>query len=333
MIKVDQMNRRIHTACLGIIFDVLCASLTVAQTTPVAGVQEKAIPLQSVSAIAVSPDGAHLAVSRYSPNGNETRTDIDNDSVEVWSLHSALAPQAFATNLHPIRNLAFSHNSQLLSAASQGFETILDEPPAAPQIFVGKVYLWHVADASEVKLSRPKIFWFYGNEGTYDEWSCTVAFSPDDKQVVADIFEVSRQPEYDVGTTFFDIKTGRAVNSTSLDTENSASPYWRRFSWLSPDGRRAFVLRRNRPVLVDTLNGRRVSGFAEFPLYFNPSDQDACDLGVHAFGLAAFQPDMRRVALANDSQLEIRDAMTGAIKTQTALKQTNNASRESRRRF
>jgi len=328
MIKIDEMTDRTHIACFVIAVIFSCAGLALAQTTPTAKIQDNAISPQSVSAVAVTPDGTNLVVSRYSPNGNETRGNED-DSIEVWSLHSTLAPQTFATHLHPIRSLAFSHNSEWLGAASQGFETILDEPPAAPHIFVGKVYLWHVADAVEVKLSRPNIVWFYGNEGTYDEWSATsVAFSPDDKQVVADIFEIDDYPGYNARATFFDISKRHAVNNTNLYAQDSdIFDVWRRFSWLSPDGRRAFALEENRPVLFDTLNGKRLSSFAESRLYFRPSDQDECALGIHAFGFAAFQPDMRQVALANDAELEIRDARTGTIKARATFKETNNATR------
>jgi WD40 repeat protein len=320
------MSRRIRTHYLAAIVAFFSVTLTEAQTTPVAKIQQKAKPLQSIPAIAISPDGAYLAVSRYSLNGNEIRSDED-DSIELWPLHAALAPSSFAKSLHPIRSLAFSHNSEWLGAASQGLETIQDTPPDTPQIFVGKVYLWHVADSFEVRLKRPQIRQFYAVEGTYDEWSATsVAFSPDDKQVVADVFEVDRFPEYDVHATFFDIATAHAANSTDLDREDS-DPFWRRFSWLSPDGRRAFVLNRNKPVLINTLNGRKVPSFTPSQIYFRPSVQDACDLGLHAFGFTAFQPDMRQVAIANDNDLEIRDAKTGAIAGQSKIEQASDITR------
>src|SRR5216684_2690436 len=147
---------------------LLCAGSAAAQTSPVPVIQSTSNERQSISAIAVSPDGAVLAAARYSPDGGEIRLG-KNDSIDLWPLRSASAPHSFARELHPIRSLAFSHDSRWLSAASQGLETIRDERPGF-EIFVGKVYLWHVADGAQSKLKWdfPGI---YAVPGTYDEWS------------------------------------------------------------------------------------------------------------------------------------------------------------------
>src|SRR5260370_10598455 len=97
-----------------------------AETWPVPVIQSTSNEQQSISAIAVSPDGALLAAARYSPDGGEVRLG-KNDSIDLWALRSASGPRSFAKELHPIRNLAFSHNSQWLSAASQGSETSVRE--------------------------------------------------------------------------------------------------------------------------------------------------------------------------------------------------------------
>jgi len=222
--------------------------------------------------------------------------------------------------------LAFSHDSQWLSGASQGLETIRDERPGT-EIFVGKVNLWRVADGvqSNLKWDLPGV---YAVPGTYDERSATsVAFSPDDKQVVADVFVVDALPRYDERIFFFDIATGRALNSTELDDDYLLGSFARRFSWLSPDGRRAFVLRGNKAALINTLSGRRVQGFAPSQILFHPSDQDSCALGIYAFGFTAFAPDMQQMAIANDDELEIRDSKTGAKKVQTTLDRNSDVMR------
>jgi len=302
---------------------LLCAGLAAAQTARVPVIQSKPTEQHSISAIAISPDGAVLAAARYSPDGGEIRLG-KNDSIDLWPLRSASAPHSFARELHPIRSLAFSHDSRWLSAASQGLETIRDERPGF-EIFVGKVYLWHVADGAQSKLKWdfPGI---YAVPGTYDEWSATsVAFSPDDKQVVADVYVVDDLPRYVVRTVFFDIATGRAVNSTELDDDYLLGWFARRFLWLSPDGRRAFVLRGNKPALINTLSGRQA--FAPSQIVLHPSDQDSCALGIYAFGFTAFAPDMQQLAIANDDELEIRDAKTGAKKVQTTLDRNSDVMR------
>jgi WD40 repeat protein len=304
---------------------LLCAGAVAAQTSPVAVIQGESNGQQSISAIAISPDGAVLASARYSPDGGEIRVG-ENDSIDLWPLRSASAPHSFARKLHPIRSLAFSHDSRWLSAASQGLETIRDERPGI-EIFVGKVYLWRVADGvqSNLKWDIPGV---YGVPGTYDEWSATsVALSPDDKQVVADVYVVDDVPRYDVRIFFFDIATGRAVNSTELDDDYLLDFFARRFSWLSPDGRRAFVLRGNKPVLINTLSGRRDQAFAPSQISLHPSDQDSCALGIYAFGFTAFAQDMQQMAIANDDELEIRDAKTGTRKAQSTLERTDGAMR------
>ncbi len=281
---------------------LLCAGSAAAQTSPVPVIQSTSNEQQSISAIAVSPDGAVLAAARYSPDGGEVRLG-KNDSIDLWALRSASGPRSFAKELHPIRNLAFSHNSQWLSAASQGSETIRDERPG-DEIFVGKVYLWHMGDGAQGKL-KCDIPVVYGVPGIYDECSATsVAFSPDDKQVVADIYVVDALPRYDVRIFFFNI-----------------------LSWLSPDGRRAFILRANKPALINTLSGRRVQAFAPSQIVLHPSDQDSCALGIYAFGFTAFAPDMQQVAIANDDELEIGDAKTGARKAQTTLDRNSDVMR------
>jgi WD40 repeat protein len=325
MVEVKQMDYRIPSLHLTGLAMLLCAGLAAAQTSPVPEIQIKPAEQQSISAIAVSPDGAALASARYSPDGGEVRLG-KNDSIDLWLLRSASSPHSFARELHPIRSLAFSHDSQWLSAASQGLETITDERPGT-EIFVGKVYLWHVADSAQSKL-KWDIRGVYAVQGTYDEWSATsVAFSPDNKQVVIDVFVVDDLPRYDERIFFFDIATGRAVNSTELDDDYLLGFSARRFSWLSPDGRRAFVLRGNKPAFINTLSGRRVQAFAPSQMFFHPSDQDSCALGIYAFGFTAFAPDMRQMAIANDDELEIRDAKTGAIKVQTTLDRNSDVMR------
>lgn len=182
------MGQRIPSLHLAVLTVLLSAGIAAAQTSPVPEIQIKTTEQQSISAIAVSPDGGVLASARYSPDGGEIRLG-KNDSIDFWPLRNTSLPRTFARELHPIRSLAFSHDSQWLSAASQGLETIRDERPGI-EIFVGKVYLWHVADGalSKLKWDVPGV---YAVPGTYDEWSATsVAFSPDDKQVVADVFVV-----------------------------------------------------------------------------------------------------------------------------------------------
>src|SRR5713226_3982531 len=319
------MGHRIPSFHLAGLTMLLCAGSAAAQTSPVPVIQSTSNEQQSISAIAVSPDGAVLAAARYSPDGGEVRLG-KNDSIDLWALRSASGPRSFAKKLHPIRSLAFSHNSQWLSAASQGSETIRDERPG-DEIFVGKVYLWHVGDGAQGKL-KCDIPVVYGVPGIYDECSATsVAFSPDDKQVVADIYVVDALPRYDVRIFFFNISTGRAVNSTELDDDSVLSDFARRFSWLSPDGRRAFILRANKPALINTLSGRRVQAFAPSQIVLHPSDQDSCALGIYAFGFTAFAPDMQQVAIANDDELEIGDAKTGARKAQTTLDRNSDVMR------
>jgi hypothetical protein len=73
MIKIDEMTYRTHIARFVFALIFSFAGLALGQTTPTAKILDKAMSPQSVSAVAVSPDGTNLAVSRYSPKGNETR--------------------------------------------------------------------------------------------------------------------------------------------------------------------------------------------------------------------------------------------------------------------
>lgn len=184
--------------------------------------------LRVVSKIAVSADGSKLALVR----GDITRTRLayQDDSIELWSLRGSQAPISFATGLNKVESLAFSHDAQWLGAATQSPATT----GKYTQILVGDVRLWHVSDGAETNLKIENT-----RAAGDNEWSATsVAFSADDKQVVANVFTPGKLPErdcppdehcgdlesipYDVRTNFFDITSGRAVNSTPLGKSDSS---------------------------------------------------------------------------------------------------------------
>lgn len=272
----------------------------------------------AVLALAASADGRTLAVARGEANRgiNAER----GSEIELWPLAGATLPRTLASELYSIRSLAFSHDSQWLGAASQ--DTGITGRYTST--LVGQVRLWHVAEGAETKLV------IKGKNSMIDgDWSATnVAFSPDDKQLVADVFTVGDLPDrkcdpdapcgdyeslpYDVRSTFFDIASGRAVNSTALGGADSEDPSGiTRSFWLSPDGRRAFV-RQEKFTYIDTLTGRRVRAF-QLP-QLAPAARLAyeCDRGLRAAGFVAFSPDMRQVAISNGDEMAVVDAKTGA---------------------
>jgi len=55
-----------------------------------------------------------------------------------------------------------------------------------------------------------------------------------------------------------------------------------------------------------------LSTFKAFQLPPQPGSFDDCEIGVHAFGFAAFSADVKQVAVSDGQQLEIVDAKTGA---------------------
>jgi WD40 repeat protein len=258
---------------------------------------------REISKIAVSADGEKLAVAR-GYLGQKDR----NDLIEIWSLRGSKSPYAFAKDLMPVKSVAFSHDSQWVASASQ----TSDITSRYTAILDGEVRLWHVADGAEIRL-RPKD----EDETVGDWWSATnVAFSADDKQLVADVFTTSEiitrneeggEPEslpFDARATFFDVATGHAVNSTPLGDDGSA------FS-LSSDGRRALVWR-ERFTEVNTLTGHRINAFKTPQLSVDPSTFEQCEPGVHSFSFATFSADMKQVAVSNGRQVQILDAKTGA---------------------
>jgi WD40 repeat protein len=273
--------------------------------------------LRAVSKIALSTDGSKLAVGRG--DVAPTRLAKQADSVEVWPQRGAQAPISFATGLYDVESLAFSHDAQWLAAATQS----KSETGKFMQILVGDVRLWHVSDGAETKLKIEK-----KESALPDEWSATnVAFSADDKQVVATIFipgEPAQEypnPEsipYDVRTTFFDITSGRAVNSTPLGKSDSSESEQQDFFWLSSDGRRAIAMQQ-KLTLMNTLTGRAVATFKPPELQPYPGALDECKAGLHAFGFAAFTQDGKRIAISDGKELQIVDAKAGAGTTANGI--------------
>jgi WD40 repeat protein len=157
-----------------------------------------------------------------------------------------------------------------------------------------------------------------------------VAFSPDNKQLVADVFTVGDLPAqdcppdercgdleslpYSVRTTFFDVASGRAVNSTHLGDADSSESDQERSFWLSPDGRRAFAFKK-KFLPLNTLTGQGLPIFKAPKLSPIADAFDECEPGLHAFGFAAFSPDVKQVAISDGAQIEILDARTGASTT------------------
>jgi len=271
----------------------------------------------AIPTIAISANGEMLAVGRVRIQrySSAERTN----SIEVWSLRGSKPPYTFAKDLLSLTSLAFSHDSEWLGAASLA-DSITGR---YTDIYVGQVRLWHVADRAETKLKIEN-----ATVSLEKEWPATnVAFSPDNKQLVADVFTVGDLPDrdcppdercgdleslpYDVRTTFFDVATGGAVNSTPLGKADSSVREYRRSFWLSPDGRRAFALQ-NKFLPINTLTGHHLSTFKAFQLPPQPGSFDDCEIGVHAFGFAAFSADVKQVAVSDGQQLEIVDAKTGA---------------------
>src|SRR5258708_12186758 len=109
------MGHRIPSFHLAGLTMLLCAGSAAAQTSPVPVIQSTSNKQQSISAIAVSPDGAVLAAARYSPDGGEVRLG-KNDSIDLWPLRSASGPRSFPKYFHPLPPLPFTHNSHSLRA-------------------------------------------------------------------------------------------------------------------------------------------------------------------------------------------------------------------------
>lgn len=271
-----------------------------------------------IQAIAATPNNTFLAAARGAlPDGMFAK---NNSTIELWPLDGP-PPRVLAENLFSVKNLAFSHDSQWLATATLAQDTT----GRYTQIFSGDVELWHVADGKNVQLKLSS------KDGSAEnEWSASsVAFSPDNRQLVATVLtegtlpardcspdEPCGDPEnipYDVRTTFFDISTGHEVNSTPLGAADSGDPDSPGLFWLSPDGRRAFMLA-NQLSSVDTLNGRYLRAFQAPTLAPQPGAAftSECDLGLHAFGFVAFRPDMAQVAVSDGQAIAIFDAKTGA---------------------
>jgi WD40 repeat protein len=279
--------------------------------------------LRVVSKIGVSADGSKLAVARG--HVEPGRYAKPADSIEVWALRSSQAPVSLATGLNKVQSLAFSHGSQWLAAATQS----QSEAGKFTEILVGDVRLWHVSEGTETKLKIEN-----KQAELPDEWSSTnVAFSPDDKQVVATVFIPGEptggyaNPEslpYHVRTTFFEIASGRSVNSTPLGKSDSSESEQRGFFWLSPDGRRAIAMQ-EKLALLNTLTGRVVSTFKPPELQPYPGALDECKTGLHAFGFAAFKDDAKQIAISDGQGLQIMDAKTGADTAGSAIFIVNDA--------
>ena len=279
-----------------------------------------------VSKIAVSADGSKLALARGDVLAKQA------DSIELWSLRGSQAPISFGTGLNKVQSLAFSHDAQWLGAATQS----QGETGKYTQILVGDVRLWHVSDAAEKQLTIENT----RAAGDY-EWSATnVAFAPDDKQVVANVFTPGELPQrdcppgmhcgdlesipYDVRTNFFDITSGRAANSTPLGKSDSSESEQRGFFWLSSDGRRAIVMQ-EKLALVNTLTGREMGAFKPPELRPYPGALDECKAGLHAFGFAAFRNYGKQIAISDGQELQIVDSKTGASTTASGLYIVNDA--------
>src|SRR5260370_538480 len=124
------MGHRIPSFHLAGLTMLLCAGSAAAQTSPVPVIQSTSNEQQSISAIAVSPDGALLAAARYSPDGGEVRLG-KNDSIDLWALPSASGPRSFAKELHPILNLTTIMYSAILPDVFRGSAPM----GAAPSFF------------------------------------------------------------------------------------------------------------------------------------------------------------------------------------------------------
>lgn len=268
-----------------------------------------------ISALTVNSEGGALVTGRGGFEGG--RNSEPTDSIDVWPLRGTAGPYTLAKTQYPVKSIAFSHDSNWLGAAFQTGSTT----GRYTAILEGSAGLWHFPEGTETKLTleekmAPHAF----------EWSATnVAFSPDDKQLVADVFTQGELPErdcppdehcgdleslpYDVRTTFFDVASGRAANSTPLGGSDSSAPQSRSF-WLSPDGRRAFALQ-EKFIPVNTLTGRRLINFKAPQLSPSPGSLDECEPGVHAFGFAVFSTDVKQIAISDGRQLQILDSKTG----------------------
>jgi len=262
------MNRFELTRHVALMLILAIAPRAMAQNTPTPVIESR-VPAgepRMVSKIAVSADGSKLAVSR----GNAERGVLakQTDSIELWPLRGSQAPISFATGLNTVESLVFSHDAQWLGAATQS----PDEVGKYTQILVGDVRLWHANDGVETKLKFQ-----HAHPAEVNQWSATnVAFSADDRQLVANVFTPGELPEqdcpsgppcgglesipYEVRTTFFDVATGRAVNNIPLGKSDSSESEPRGLFWLSSDGRRAMAMQ-EKLTLVNTLTGREVGTF------------------------------------------------------------------------
>lgn len=327
------MNQFALTRHVALMLILVTAPRVVAQNTPTPVIQSQvpASEPRMVSKIAVSADGSKLAVSR----GNAERGlhAKQTDSIEVWPLRGDQAPVSFATGLYGLESLAFSHDAQWLGAATQS----KSETGKYTEILVGDVRLWRANDGVETKLKVE-----HAHPAEDDEWSATnVAFSADDRQLVANVFTPGELPErvcppdtscgglesipYEVRTTFFDVATGRAVNSTLLGKSDSSEVEQRGFFWLSSDGRRAIAMQ-EKLTLLNTLTGREVDTFKPPDLRPYPGAYDECKSGLHAFGFAVFSNDGKQIAVSDGGELQIVDARTGVSTTGNGIYISNDTS-------
>jgi WD40 repeat protein len=327
------MNRFELTRHVALMLILAIAPRAMAQNTPTPVIESR-VPAgepRMVSKIAVSADGSKLAVSR----GNAERGVLakQTDSIELWPLRGSQAPISFATGLNTVESLVFSHDAQWLGAATQS----PDEVGKYTQILVGDVRLWHANDGVETKLKFQ-----HAHPAEVNQWSATnVAFSADDRQLVANVFTPGELPEqdcpsgppcgglesipYEVRTTFFDVATGRAVNNIPLGKSDSSESEPRGLFWLSSDGRRAMAMQ-EKLTLVNTLTGREVGTFKPPELRPYPGGYDECKSGLHAFGFAVFSNDGKQIAVSDGGELQIVDARTGASTTGTGIFISNDTS-------
>jgi hypothetical protein len=327
------MNRFELTQHVALALILATAPRAVAQNTPTPVIQSP-VPASEprvISKIAVSADGNKLAVARGSVEGGLYAKQTD--SIEVWSLRGNQGPVSVAAGLYRLESLAFSHDTKWLGAATQS----KSETGKYTQILVGDVRLWHVNDGIETKLKIENT-----QAAEEREWSATnVAFSGDDKQLVANVFTPGELPErdcppdmhcgdlesipYKVRATFFDVTTGREVNSTPLGNSDSAEEEQRGFFWLSFDGRRAIAMQ-EKLALVNTLTGRKVVSFKAPDLRPYPNPFDECKSGLHAFGFAVFSNDGKQIALSDGGKLQIVDAKTGVSISGNGIYVSNDTS-------
>jgi WD40 repeat protein len=327
------MNRFELTRRVALILILVTPPRVVAQNTPTPVIQSQvaASEPRMVSKIAVSADGSKLAVSRE--NAERGVLAKQTDSIELWPLRGGQAPISFATGLDTVESIVFSHDAQWIGAATQS----PDEVGKYTQILVGDVRLWHANDGVETKLKFE-----HAHPSDADQWSATnVAFSADDRELVATVFTPGELPErdcpsgppcgglesipYEVRTTFFDVATGRAANNTPLGKSDSSEAEPRGFYWLSSDGRRAIAMQ-EKLTLVNTLTGREMSTFKPPELRPYPGPFDACKFGLHAFGFAAFSNDGKQIAVSDGGGLQIVDARTGASTTGDGIFISNDTS-------